>query len=96
MKVRNLINTAVLTTGLVGAVVANAATSNPLQPTHFWGKVNVEIRTSSAAKVVAPTNPLQPGYFAAKAGASTFIATATSVKRYVDTSNPLHPSFKRI
>ncbi len=95
MKARTLINLAALATGLIGAVTANAATNNPLQPNYFWGKTNVETVGSVGTISIAPTNPLQPAYFAAKAGSTTFVATAATAQAYIDARNPLHPSFKR-
>lgn len=96
MKARNLINVAMLATGLIGASAANAASTNPLQPDYFWSRVNVETPVSANARFIEPTNPLQPNYYAAKAGDTAFVATATTTVPYVDARNPLHPSFNRI
>ena len=95
MKANNFLHAAMLATGLLGAVAAQAA-NNPLKPDYLWGKTNVAAVTSANVAIAAPSNPLQPAYYASKAGAENFVATSTADQTNVNAGNPLHPSFNRI
>ena len=98
MKTRTFITVALIASGIIGATTAGAEQNNPLHPSYFWGKTQVEtLAISNAGSVaIAITDPLHPGYFAAKAGPTTFVDAVASIRyAYVDTRNPLHPSYRR-
>ena len=96
MKTRNFITVALIATGIIGATTVGAEQNNPLHPSYFWGKTNVETPLSGNSAAIAITNPLHPGYFAAKAGHTAFVDTgASNIYAYVDNRNPLHPSYRR-
>ena len=75
MKTRTFITVALIASGIIGATTAGAEQNNPLHPSYFWGKTQVEtLAISNAGSVaIAITDPLHPGYFAAKAGQTAFV-----------------------
>jgi hypothetical protein len=56
--------------------------------------IAVSITSAPTASAQQPTNPLHPSYFAAKSVGINPISIAGG-SRYVDSHNPLHPTFAR-
>ena len=98
MKTRIYITVVLIATSILGATAAGAQQNNPLHPSYFWDKTHVAtpVTSNSSNTAIAITNPLHPGYFAAKAVQTAFISTvALNNYAYVDSRNPLHPSYRR-
>jgi hypothetical protein len=84
--------------GLIAvSALGNAATTNPLSP--GFQKYNVTIAApapANAARYVDAANPLTPTFSRSGHSSQWNITTVRANQLYRDTTNPLHPGFKRI
>jgi hypothetical protein len=70
------------------------AANNPLHPSFYQDKVTVETKASDASRYVDSRNPLNAAF--TRTGEAKWMTTSNdSVVAYVNSGNPLSPSFKR-
>jgi hypothetical protein len=74
---------------LAASALTAQAADNPLHPTYFWSKVSMPEIKGSGERYVNANNPREPGFY----GAGVYQGAAY-VEPYVDSRNPLHPSFR--
>jgi hypothetical protein len=92
MNARTTLTTLAVAASLVSASLANAASNNPLDPSHFSGGAAAVVVDAMIAPYAAAHNPLHPAYGQDRAWQATGSNVETSP--YRDAHNPLHPQFK--
>jgi hypothetical protein len=84
----------IVASATVVAAAAVHAAANPLEPGYYQGKPAHEVAADLQAASYVDSSPLAPTFYEGKP-AATFVATAATVSRvYVDSNNPLDPSYR--
>ena len=92
MNARTLART--VASAAVFVVVAAHAATNPLEPAYYQGKPTHETTADAQAARYVDNSPLAPTFYEGKP-AVRFEATAAQISRaYVDSNNPLDPSYR--
>jgi hypothetical protein len=88
-KKTNVLRLAAAVAIAVSALAAQAG-NDPTHPTYYWDKVSAPEIKGSGERYVNANNPRDPGFYAKGA-----YVGASYVEPYVDSKNPLHPSFRK-
>ena len=85
---------AIVSAAIVAAAGVAQANVNPLDPAYYQGKPAHEVAADAQAARYVDNSPLAPTFFEGKP-AVQFEATAAQISRpYVDSNNPLNPSYR--
>lgn len=83
-----------LIAGAIGAATAAQAAVSPLDAGWYQGKPAHAVMADAQSARYVDNSPLAPTYFEGKPAAK-FVATAAKLSRvYVDSHNPLDPSYR--
>ena len=93
MTIRTYARIALTASAIVAATVAQAAVS-PLDAGWYQGKPAQQVAADAQAARYVDNSPLTPTFYEGKPAAK-FEATAARINRaYVDSNNPLDPSYR--
>ena len=85
---------ALVSAAIVTAAGLAQANVNPLDPAYYQGKPTHEVTADTQAARYIDNSPLAPTFYEGKP-AVRFEATAAQISRpYVDSNNPLDPSYR--